>query len=423
VPEDDSTFDRGLRAVQEAADADPDNVELRAHLASLLLAHGDPVAARREADTVLSKLPDHIGALAVAADAAGELGDDTAAAGYRRLADALSRVAREAAPKPSKEAQDPQSEPVRLHAVRQRAAAGEGAVEGNVSEVERPDVLLADVGGMEHVKRRLRTAFLGPLENPALRRMYGMSLRGGLLLYGPPGCGKTFIARATAGELGARFIGVGLHEILDMWLGQSERNLHELFESARKAAPCVLFFDEVDALGRRRSQLTHSAGREVVVQFLSELDSFGTENEGVFVLAATNHPWDVDPALRRPGRFDRMILVLPPDEPARAAILRFHLRERPVGTLDLDTLAAATDMFSGADLAHLCESAAESALEDSIASGTARPIEMADFDRALREIRPSTVAWLHTARNFAEFAAEGDAYDDLLAYLRERRLA
>jgi SpoVK/Ycf46/Vps4 family AAA+-type ATPase len=183
-----------------------------------------------------------------------------------------------------------------------------------------------------------------------------------------------------------------------------------------------LFFDEADALGRKRSQLTHSAGREVVVQFLSELDSFGTENEGVFVLAATNHPWDIDPALRRPGRFDRMILVLPPDEPARVAIIEYHLRERPVGNVDIASLGASTDLFSGADLAHLCESAAESALEDSIESGTARPIEMLDFEKALAEIRPSTLPWLHTARNFAEFSGEG-GYDDLLEYLRERRLA
>jgi SpoVK/Ycf46/Vps4 family AAA+-type ATPase len=118
-----------------------------------------------------------------------------------------------------------------------------------------------------------------------------------------------------------------------------------------------------------------------------------------------------------------MILVLPPDEAARAAILRFHLRERPLGALDLDALASRTDLFSGADLAHLCDSAAEAALEDSIARGTPRPIEMQDFERALHEITPSTVAWLHTARNFAQFAGEGGAYDDLLAYLRERRLA
>jgi SpoVK/Ycf46/Vps4 family AAA+-type ATPase len=276
---------------------------------------------------------------------------------------------------------------------------------------------------MEQVKRRLRTAFLAPLENPALRRMSGKSLRGGLLLYGPPGCGKTFIARAAAGELGARFIGIGLHDVLDMWLGESEKNLHGIFEHARQQAPCVLFFDEVDALGRRRTQLRHSGGREVVVQFLAELDSFGSENEGVFVLAATNHPWDVDPALRRPGRLDRTLLVLPPDEPARAAILRWHLRDRPVGTIDVDDLARRTDLYSGADLAHICETAVEFALEASVESGKPRPIEMADLERALHEVHPSTTAWLQTARNFAQFAGEGHTYDDLLEYLRGHKLA
>ncbi|HEY3549535.1 MAG TPA: AAA family ATPase [Gaiellaceae bacterium] len=370
----DGTPNAALDAVRAAVGADPENVELRAHLASLLLIGGDAPSARQEAELVLAKVPDHREVLGVAAEAAEQLGDLTAATGYRRLQTALSELSMPASEESPADEAEEQSKPTRLHAVRASVRAGRGSLEGNVTEVERPVIKLEDVGGMENVKRRLRTAFLAPLENPALRRMYGMSLRGGLLLYGPPGCGKTFIARATAGELGARFIGVGLHEVLDMWMGQSERNLHELFESARRAAPCVLFFDEVDALGRKRSQLTHSAGREVVVQFLSELDSFGTDNEGVFVLAATNHPWDVDAALRRPGRFDRMILVLPPDEPARVAILRFHLRERPLGAIDLEALAAATDLFSGADLAHLCESAAESALEESIASGTPRPI-------------------------------------------------
>src|SRR5262245_4364317 len=165
------------------------------------------------------------------------------------------------------------------------------------------------------------------MRSPELRQMYGKSLRGGLLLYGPPGCGKTFLARAVAGELGANFYAVGLHEVLDMWLGQSEHNLHELFVRARRNNPCVLFLDEVDALGQKRSHLSRSAGRNVVVQLLAELDGMGADNEGVFVLAATNQPWDVDPALRRPGRFDRTILVVPPDLDARRKILEVHMRE------------------------------------------------------------------------------------------------
>jgi SpoVK/Ycf46/Vps4 family AAA+-type ATPase len=263
-------------------------------------------------------------------------------------------------------------------------------------------------------------AFLAPMRNPELRRLYGKSLRGGLLLYGPPGCGKTFLARAVAGEMGAHFIVAGISEILDMWLGQSEQNLHELFMQARRNSPCVLFLDEIDALGQKRSQLRGSpaAGR-IVNQLLTELDSVGSQNEGLFVLGATNQPWDVDTALRRPGRFDRTVLVLPPDGPARASILEYHLRQRPVEGIDLGQLVAATDRFSGADLAHLCETAAEKALIESSRSGKVRMIGMADFEAALREVWPSTGPWFSSARGVAMFANEGGAYDELVAYFRE----
>jgi SpoVK/Ycf46/Vps4 family AAA+-type ATPase len=281
---------------------------------------------------------------------------------------------------------------------------------------------LADVAGMESVKRRLNMAFLAPLQNPDIRKLYGKSLRGGLLLYGPPGCGKTFIARATAGELGARFMAIGLTDVVDMYIGQSERNLHEIFETARRTRPCVLFFDEIDALGRRRSLLRESAGRDVVNQLLAEMDNVDSSNEGVFVLAATNHPWDVDSALRRPGRLDRTLLVLPPDAAAREAILRLHLRDRPVEGVDVKWVAGQTEGYSGADVAHLCESAAEHALEDSLDRGITRPILMSDFKRALKDVRPSVRPWFDTAKNYALFANEGGVYDELLDYLRTRKM-
>jgi SpoVK/Ycf46/Vps4 family AAA+-type ATPase len=404
--------DRSVEKLRAAVRHQPQNADVRARLAAALLTV-DVAEALEQATGALGISPDHTVALGVAAEAADALGDAQRAASYRHLLSALeqSTTSTDAAETSS------QGEAVRLHAVRRRKRP-----DAESSDAERPEVTLDDVGGMENVKRRLRTAFLGPLENPALRRMYGKSLRGGLLLWGPPGCGKTFVARATAGELGARFISVGLHDVLDMWIGESERKLHELFQRARRTAPCVLFFDEVDALGRRRTQLRDSGGRETVVQFLAELDSFGADNEGVFVFAATNHPWDVDPALRRPGRFDRTLLVLPPDEAARRRILEVHMRDKPVGDVDLDALARKTDLFSGADLAHLCEAAVERALEESIETGTARPIAHRDFELALPEIRPSTIPWLHTARNYAEFANEGGAYDDLLEYLRTRNV-
>ena len=289
-------------------------------------------------------------------------------------------------------------------------------------DVEEPTVMFSDVGGLTDVKEQLTRSFLSPMRNPELREMYGKSLRGGLLLYGPPGCGKTFLARAVAGELGARFYALGLHEVLDMWLGQSERNLHDAFETARANTPCVLFLDEIDALGHKRLNLARSAGRNVVVQLLTELDGLQSQNEGLFVLAATNQPWDLDPALRRPGRLDRTILVLPPDRPARTKILAYHLEDRPIGNVDVERIAGRTDGFSGADLRLVCESAAEHALEDSIRTGQARPIGMPDMESALRGVTPSTRAWFDIARNFVMFANQSGDYDDLLAYMRRNKL-
>ncbi|WP_433825022.1 AAA family ATPase [Actinoplanes sp. CA-015351] len=293
--------------------------------------------------------------------------------------------------------------------------------EDRVFDVERATITLADVGGMADVKKRLEVSFLGPLRNPKLRSLFGKSLRGGLLLYGPPGCGKTFLARAVAGEMGAAFLSLSITDVLNMWVGSSEKNLHDLFESARGHAPCVLFLDEIDALGHKRSQL-QSSMRTVVNQLLTELDGVEGGNDGVFVLAATNAPWDVDAALRRPGRLDRTVLVLPPDRAARAAILEFHLRDRPVAGIDLDQVAQATEHFSGADLAHLCETAAEYAMRDSITTGEIRMIGQADMLAAAREVRPSTDAWFATARNVAMFANESGEYDDLAAYLKKRKV-
>jgi AAA+ superfamily predicted ATPase len=289
-------------------------------------------------------------------------------------------------------------------------------------DLESSAVSLADVGGMEQVKARLEVAFLAPMRNPELSRVYHKSLKGGLLLYGPPGCGKTFIARAVAGELGASFISVTLADILDMYIGNSERNLSEIFATARRNSPCVLFFDEIDAIGQKRSQLRNNATRGVVNQFLTELDGVDAANEGVFVLAATNAPWDVDVALRRPGRLDRTLLVLPPDQHAREAILRHHLRDRPVSGVRLGTLAKRTDGYSGADLAHVCETAAELALMDSARTGVVRLIGMADLEAAVAEVRPSVGAWLESARNVAMFANESGMYDDLAAYLKKRKI-
>ena len=393
-----------LLSLRAAVDAAPDDVALRAHLAEMLEAAGDRTEAVREAGAVLQRDPSNETALRVIAGASPAA--PSADASPPRVVQDTDDVLRDL------ESQLSDIAPP-MFATSEPSSA--------VYEAESAGVRLDDVGGMEEVKGRLEAAFLAPLRNPELLRLYGKSLRGGLLLYGPPGCGKTFIARAVAGEMGAHFLPIGLADVLDMFIGQSERNLHEIFQTARRNAPCVVFLDEIDALGQKRSHMRHNAARGTVNQLLSEMDGLSADNEGVFVLGATNHPWDVDVALRRPGRFDRMVLVLPPDEPARQAIFRYHLRDRPIANIDLGELARRTDGYSGADLAHVTETAAERALLDSARSGTPRMIEMTDLLDALKEVRPSIGPWLDTARNVAQFANADGTYDDLLGYLRKRR--
>ncbi|MGN9777811.1 ATP-binding protein [Micromonospora sp. H33] len=414
-----------IDSLSAALDARPDDLPLRLHLATLLLDAGRGGEAIAQIGQALARDPASDEAQALMQRAltgsvppppaptpagpqppAQRTGDAAAA-----MADPLAAYEQELAdvvpPRFARAGDEP--EPV----------AGDA---DRIYDVEVSGIRLADVGGMVAVKERLELAFLGPLRNPQLRKMYGKSLRGGLMLYGPPGCGKTFLARAVAGEMGAKFISLSIVDVLDMWMGNSERNLHELFQAARRNAPCVLFLDEVDALGHKRSQVSSSSMRTLGNQLLAELDGMEGSNEGVFVLAATNTPWDVDPALRRPGRLDRVVLVLPPDAEARRSILEYHLRERPIAGIDLHKVVAATEDFSGADLAHLCETAAEFAMADSVRTGEVRMIEQRDLDRALKEVRPSTRPWMATARNVAMFANEGGVYDDLVAYLKKRKL-
>ncbi|MFD8863063.1 ATP-binding protein [Streptomyces sp. NPDC059590] len=416
-----------IQSLRTAVAAAPGDVPLRLHLAELLLTAGQQDAAVTEAAVALQHAPGDPQARELMARAMGAPTTQTAAtqapatgapapptppaaprAGFdwRAAADQVGDVV------PPRFVETPLT--VDGSGDPKDAAAWEVAAPGTVR--------LADVGGMREVKERLEAAFLAPMRNPELRKLYGKSLRGGLLLYGPPGCGKTFIARAVAGELGAGFLSVSISDVLDMWIGNSERNMHEVFATARRQAPCVVFLDELDALGGKRSRTQNSGMRNTVNQLLTELDGIDAPaNEGVFVLAATNVPWDVDIALRRPGRLDRTLLVLPPDAAAREAILRYHLRDRPIESIDLGKLAKATDGLSGADLAHVCEAAAETALLDSARTGTVRMIGMRDLLDAAKSVVPSTEPWFAAARNVAMFANEGGMYDDLLAYLKKRR--
>jgi AAA+ superfamily predicted ATPase len=288
-------------------------------------------------------------------------------------------------------------------------------------EVSRPAISFADVGGMEEVKEEIRMKIIYPLQNRDLFRAYGKKLGGGVLLYGPPGCGKTLISQATAGEIRSNFISVALHQILDLYIGNSEKNLHQLFQLARDHAPAILFFDEVDALAADRKDLRESGMRTLINQFLAEMDGNVANNEGILILGATNAPWHLDPAFRRPGRFDRIIFIPPPDEDARIAIIELMAKEKPVERLDVALLARKTKGFSGADIKAMFDITTEQALARAMREGRVVPLTTDDLLQTARELRPSARAWFESAKNYALYANQSGFYDDVLTFLNLRK--
>lgn len=287
--------------------------------------------------------------------------------------------------------------------------------------LQKTNVNFDDVGGMEGVKKEIELKIIKPLQHTELYKAYGKKMGGGILLYGPPGCGKTFIAKATAGQVNAKFISVGLNDVLDMWIGNSEKNLHEIFELARNNTPCVLFIDEIDALGASRSDMKQSSGRHLINQFLQEMDGLDSTNEGVLIIGATNTPWNLDPAFRRPGRFDRIVFVPPPDVKSRESILKLKLNNKPIGTIDWHSIAQKAEHFSGADIDAMIDIAIEQKLESSFNDGIPKPIETNDLLNALKKHKPSTQEWFSTAKNFALFANNSGLYDDILAYMKIKK--
>jgi transitional endoplasmic reticulum ATPase len=282
----------------------------------------------------------------------------------------------------------------------------------------RPQVTFSDVGGLDEVKEDIQRRILHPLKHPELYKQYGRQAGGGILLYGPPGCGKSLLAKAIAGEMSARWMEVGIHEILDMWMGNSEKNLHALFEKAREQSPTVLYFDEIDALAADRHDMRRSAGRTTINQFLSELDGSTASNEGILVFGATNSPWHLDPAFRRPGRFDRILFAPPPDEKGREAVLRIQLRDRPQGDIDFRKLAKKSDGLSGADLKSVVERACDVVLSESIKTGKApSQLSTSHLMDALAKTTPSTKGWFETARNYALHGNHDGQYDDILKFM------
>lgn len=288
-------------------------------------------------------------------------------------------------------------------------------------DAERPAITLADVAGLADVKQHLDSTFLAPLRNPELAAAFGQKPGGSLLMYGPPGCGKTFIAKAIAGDLGASFIHVTVADLLSKWLGDSERAIQSVFQDARAASPCVIFFDEFDALGGRRTSGGSQSMRSIVTQLLEELDGVTSENDGVYFLAATNRPWDIDPALRRPGRIDKTVLVLPPDAVARAAILQGALEGKPAAAdVDVIAVAAATEGFSGADIAQVATVALQQSLSASMAAGAIVPVTTAALLDAAAGLTPSTASWFDQITPVLEYGVDDGTFAQLRAYRVQR---
>ena len=273
----------------------------------------------------------------------------------------------------------------------------------------------SDIGGMEELKDRIRMSIIHPFKNKALFEKFKKRRGGGLLFYGPPGCGKTLIARATAGECGAHFMNIAITDVLSKWIGESEKHIHEIFVTARRKAPTIIFIDEIDALGVKRADAGNSAS--VVNTLLTEIDGAGSKNEDVLVLGATNTPWRVDSAFRRPGRFDHVLFVPPPDQAARASIFKLVLADVPQERLDFDKLAKLTPQFSGADIRALVESASEKVIESIMKTGKDAVVTQKGLLQAIKKARPTTLEWLDQANNYASYSNSSGLYDDLAAYL------
>jgi len=409
----------------------PFDVGLRARYAGVLGAERDWPAALEQWSLLSDQAPNTARPLLMIARCRWELGDPVAARASLERSRACPDFADQEPlsiaevegllPEPGA-APAPGPAPPRLRAISggrvERPERGADVVSISRAELVR----FSDVVGMSELKQVLKLQIIQPFLSPGLFQRFKKKSGGGVLLYGPPGCGKTMIAKAIASECKAAFTAVGISEILNMWIGESERNLAAIFDKARQEAPAVLFFDELDALAFSRSKARSEHTRTLVNEFLSQLDGMQGKNDKLLVLAATNMPWDVDDAMKRPGRFDRQVFVPPPDSEARAEMYRLKLQDVPVDSLDYAGLGQRSERFSGADIDGVIDRAKEKALLEMLESGTERALEQRDFEQAIADVEPSTLDWLKTARTLVKYGGAASSYRDVDKYLRREKL-
>ncbi|MBT5022346.1 ATP-binding protein [Candidatus Woesearchaeota archaeon] len=251
-------------------------------------------------------------------------------------------------------------------------------------------IKFSDIGGLEELKDEIKFKIIEPFQKPDLFKYYGKSVGGGILMYGPPGCGKSLIAKATANEANANFIHVKSSDLKSKFVGETEKNIAELFENARKSQPTIIFFDEFEALGGDRTDgLAHE--KSSVAQLLTEMDGMDSEDQQILLLAATNEPWSIDPALRREGRFGKTLFIPQPDSEARKEIFKISLKNRPIGKVDFNKLVKLSKGFSGADIKSVCELATDIPLRESIVTNNKRNIELIDLLEGIEKTKTQSI--------------------------------
>lgn len=278
---------------------------------------------------------------------------------------------------------------------------------------EKPDIGFEDIGGLDSVKEEMKKAIIYPFTHKKLYEYYNQKPGGGVLLYGPPGCGKTMIAKAAATECDADFINVETSTIMSKWVGESEKSIKQIFEVARECSRAIVFFDEFDAVAGRRGEIEDYAKR-IVNELLQQMDGMD-KNDNILVLAATNEPWAIDPALRRPGRFKKLLFIPPPDLEARKAIFNIYLQKLPLeSNVDAGPLSNKTNMYSGADIKAICDDAAEIPLQEALEGKEARKINQDDFNNVLSNRRSSIIPWRRLAVEQVRKSGEEDIFKEII---------